>query len=48
MMEIFINPLKLLLLKKDEVPFTCYNNNIKLTNRNIEEVRQILKQKYNN
>ena len=34
-------------MKKDEALFTCYKNNIKLTNRNIEEVRQILKQKYN-
>ncbi len=41
-MEQVLNFLKLLLPKKDKAIYTCYKNNIELTNKNINEVRQIL------
>jgi hypothetical protein len=44
-MEQLLNFLKLFLPKGDEAIYTCFKNNIKLTNKNINEVREILKQK---
>lgn len=44
-MEQVLNFLKLLLPKKDEAIYTCFKNNIKLTTKNINEVRQILNHK---
>lgn len=47
-MQQLLNFLKLLFLKRDEAIYTCFQNNIKLTDKNIDEVRQILKQKEGN
>jgi hypothetical protein len=44
-MEQLLNFLKLFLPKGDEAIYTCFKNNIKLTNKNIIEVREILRQK---
>ncbi len=41
------NYLKLFSIKRDEAIYTCLQNNIPLTNENIEEVIGILKQKNN-
>jgi hypothetical protein len=43
-MEQLVNFLKLFLPKRDEAIYTCFKNNIKLTQKNISEVRQILRQ----
>ena len=43
-MEQFINFLKLFSLKRDKAIYMCFKHNIKLTNKNINEVRQILEQ----
>ena len=39
------NSCKLFSIKRDEAIYTCLKNNIPLTDENIEEVREILKQK---
>lgn len=44
-MEQLLNFLKLFLLKRDEAIYTCFKNNIKLTQKNINEVREVLRQK---
>ena len=44
-MKQLLNFFKLLFFNKDEALYTCFQNNIPLTNENIKEVRQILKQK---
>lgn len=44
-MEQLLNFLKLFLPKRDEATYTCFKNNIKLTQKNINEVREILRQK---
>jgi hypothetical protein len=46
-MEQLLNFLKLFLPKGDEAIYTCFKNNIKLTNKNIDELREILRQKKN-
>jgi hypothetical protein len=43
-MEQLLNFLKLFLPKRDEAIYTCFKNDIKLTQRNINEVREILRQ----
>ena len=43
-MEQVLNFLKLLLPKRDEAIYTCFKNNIKLTQKNINDVREVLKQ----
>lgn len=47
-MEQVLNFLKLLLPKRDEAIYICFKNNIKLTTKNINEVRQILNHKKEN
>ena len=44
-MEQLLNFLKLFLLKRDEAIYTCFKNKIKLTQKNINEVREVLSQK---
>lgn len=39
------NYLKLFSVKRDEAIYTCLQNNIPLTNENIKEVAEIMKQK---
>lgn len=39
------NYLKLFSVKRDEAIYTCLQNNIPLTNENIKEVVEIVKQK---
>lgn len=39
------NYLKLFSFKRDETIYTCLQNNIPLTNENIKEVMEIVKQK---
>lgn len=39
------NYLKLFSVKRDEAIYTCLQNNIPLTNENIKEVMEIVKQK---
>lgn len=39
------NYLKLFSVKRDETIYTCLQNNIPLTNENIKEVMEIVKQK---
>ena len=39
------NYLKLFSVKRDEAIYTCLQNNIPLTNENIKEVTEIVKQK---
>ena len=39
------NYLKLFSIKRDEAIYTCLQNNIPLTNENIKEVMEIVKQK---
>ncbi len=45
MLEQIKNILKLYSLKRDEAIYTCFRNNIKLNDNNINEVRQILNKK---
>lgn len=47
MLERFKNFFRLFSIKRDEAIYTCLQNNIPLTNENIEEVIGILKQKNN-
>lgn len=42
------NYLKLFSVKRDEAIYTCLQNNIPLTNENIKEVKEIVKQKEKN
>ena len=45
MIERIRNMLKLFSVKRDEVIYTCIQNQIPLTKENMDEVREILEQK---
>lgn len=45
MLERFKNFFRLFSIKRDEAIYTCLQNNIPLTNENIKEVTEIVKQK---
>ncbi len=47
MLERFKNFFRLFSIKRDEAIYTCLQNNIPLTNENIKEVTEIVKQKEN-